>query len=87
MGLRVALGQQVPLARQFSHFSIDDESVIEGSLEEASSSQKKDLACPLTISVAIVAILFQSPEGLPIEVLGTCLEEALALLEPLAGGL
>ena len=86
-GLRVALSQQIPLPRQLPHFAIDDESVIEGRLEEASGPQKKDLARPLTIPVAIVAILLQSPEGLPIEVLSTCLEETLALLEPLAGGL
>ena len=86
-GLRVALSQQIPLPRQFPHFAIDDESVIEGSLEEASGPQKKDLARPLTIPVAIVAILLQSPEGLPIEVLSTCLEETLSLLEPLTGGL
>ena len=87
VGLTVALSQQIPLPRQLPHFTIDDESVIEGSLEEASGPQKKNLARPLTIPVAIVAILLQSPEGLPIEVLSTCLEETLALLEPLAGGL
>ena len=81
------MSQQISLTRQFPHFAIDDESVIEGSLEEASGPQEKDLARPLAISIAIVAILFQSPEGLPIEVLGTCLEETPALLEPLAGGL
>ena len=73
------------MTRQFSHLYIDEKSIIECSFEKASGPQKKDLARPLTIPIAIEAILLQSPEGLPIEVLSTCLEEVLSLLGPLAG--